>query len=298
MTNLKNRIITSLVFFILGSLVQPFVFAVDPMSITVVDFTGNSGDTVEAVIMVDPAENIGSLDLSLGYDPQILFFVDVLHGFLTEESIVEYNHDDGLIHLIIIDADGFSGSGPLLKVHFKVIGTPGDSSDLVLTDVEANDATTYVDKIIELSNGVFTIENKVPKSISCTLSSNVISLGDSVHISGQASHLTEGDKVTIVLTDPNRSQLEILASVGQDGAFSKDFTPGIEGIWNLVVLNETENVSSSELEFTVEGEQSGGIPGYGLVSVIIGLASGTCLGVYSRRVRSFTRYNTCVRARG
>jgi hypothetical protein len=270
---MKSRISTALILIFLGSLLCSFVFAVTPMIVSVNDFIGRSGGTVEAVIEVESADNIGSMDLSLEYDPQILVIVDVLQGFLTRDSIVEYSPDDGFVRILINDVDGFSGSGSILSVQFTVTGTNGDSCELVLMDVEANDASSFVDKIIESVSGFFQVEEVVLGLISCSVSPTSVHVEEEVVFSGSITPVLEDVEIIISLTDPNDGVHEFSTRTDASGSYSSEYSPKVEGDWTATASwkDSVNTVSSSSTGFTVEATQSGGIPGYSLESIILGV---------------------------
>ena len=243
------------------------------MIVTNNDFTGSNGETVEAVITVESADNVGSMDLTFGYDPQILFFEDVLKGSLTEDSIVEFNPNDGFIRILINDVNGFSGSGSILRILFMVNGTSGESCDLVLMDMEANDASSYVDKLIESVPGVFHVEDSVPRSITCEVSPSKVTVDESVLLSGEIIPALDGVGITLTLTNPNGAKSEVITSSDENGVYSGTYSPDIEGNWNVEAswTDSLTTITSSSKGITVEPNLSGGIPGYTAGSVIVGL---------------------------
>lgn len=131
-------------------------------SIEVSDINGNQGDVVEVPINVTEASNIGSLDIVLSYDPDVLIAQDVSRGELTSNSLLQSNTDNpGIIAIGIADSDGINGEGSIAIISFDVLGQSGDSSPLTIESVDANDANTFVDIPITPANGSFIVGDEV-----------------------------------------------------------------------------------------------------------------------------------------
>ena len=80
----------------------------------------------------------------------------VTPGTLTEESLLESSAGTpGLLWVGIIDAVGISEDGPAAVVTFKVIESSDSDTLLILQNVVAYDAASYLDIIVEASPGSF-----------------------------------------------------------------------------------------------------------------------------------------------
>jgi hypothetical protein len=101
-------------------------------------------------------EQVGNLDLTLTYDPNVLEAIDVIGGSLTLDSIMEYNITPGNIKIALADGKGFLGDGSIIYVRFNVIGNQGQTSPLNITKVNANGAS-YKVILLEGNNGLFNV---------------------------------------------------------------------------------------------------------------------------------------------
>ena len=100
------------------------------------------------------AVNLGSLEFVLAYDPDVLEVTTVETGNLTEESLLESSAGTpGLLWVGIIDAVGISEDGLAAVVTFRVIESSDSDSSLILQNVVAYDAASYLDIIVEASPG-------------------------------------------------------------------------------------------------------------------------------------------------
>ncbi len=102
------------------------------------------------------ADNLGSLEFVLAYEPDVLEVIDVQPGPLAEQALLEFSTaTPGILWAGMIDSDGISGDGPAAIVTFRVIEGGGSSSRLGLQNVVAYDATSLLDIIVEASAGSF-----------------------------------------------------------------------------------------------------------------------------------------------
>lgn len=107
-------------------------------------------------IILAGAANLGSLEFVLAYDPDVVEVTSVETGTLTEESLLESSAGTpGLLWVGIIDAVGISEDGPAAVVTFKVIESSDSDTLLILQNVVAYDAASYLDIIVEASPGSF-----------------------------------------------------------------------------------------------------------------------------------------------
>ena len=109
------------------------------------------------------AVNLGSLEFVLAYDPDVLEVTTVETGNLTEESLLESSAGTpGLLWVGIIDAVGISEDGLAAVVTFRVIESSDSDSSLILQNVVAYNAASYLDIIVEASPGsLSTIDGSV-----------------------------------------------------------------------------------------------------------------------------------------
>lgn len=116
-----------------------------------------TGD-ISVPIIVEDSKNIGSIDIVLTYDPSVLEITDTLTGELAQDAMMEYNADNpGRVNIGIIDTDGISGDGTLVIIGFNVVDKTG-TSQLTLEAVKTNDASSLIDVINKITDGVYQAE--------------------------------------------------------------------------------------------------------------------------------------------
>ena len=105
-------------------------------TVSVSDTTGAKGSTVEVLINLEGASEVGSMDIVLTYDANILSAVDVEAGALGKNALIESNTaNDGAVIIALADSSGINGDGAVAIVAFEVIGDVGTTSYLTLEEV-------------------------------------------------------------------------------------------------------------------------------------------------------------------
>ena len=100
------------------------------------------GGAVQVPIMLDNAQNVGSLGFQLSYDPAVVQVVNVPKGaLLAPASFTSNTQQPGLIIFGFATTQAVSGDGSAAIVEFKAVGAQGSSSALTLSQVEATDAS-------------------------------------------------------------------------------------------------------------------------------------------------------------
>ena len=132
--------------------------------VSVPDITANSGDQIDVPINIENATNVGAVDIVLNYNAKVLSAISVTSGSLTKGASLAYNiNENGSIAISLASPYGFTGTGSIATLNFKVIGNNGDISHLILSNVELSDATTY-DKIqVTTKDGSVTVESITPQ---------------------------------------------------------------------------------------------------------------------------------------
>ena len=114
-------------------------------------------ESIEIAVSVAGADNVGSLEFVLGFEPTVLAVMEVVPGGLSSNAILEFNSNiPGRVWAGLVDLDGMTGDGPVAVITFRVLGDSAADSSLTLTNVSAYDATTLVDIVALTSAGKFT----------------------------------------------------------------------------------------------------------------------------------------------
>jgi len=102
-------------------------------SIYVDDRTMNPGQEVVIPIMMCNANDIANMDLSVGYDSSALQFKDAVKGSLNSNVLFESNNVGSTVKIAFAGKSGFSGSGSIAVLTFRVTGQNGATSPITVT---------------------------------------------------------------------------------------------------------------------------------------------------------------------
>jgi hypothetical protein len=102
--------------------------------------SGAQGSTVQVPLSIDGAMEIGSMDLTLQYDPEIAQAIGVDSGTLAKNSYLESNTGTpGTLKIALADSGGISGSGPVVIITFLLKGGVESSTALTIEEVALHD---------------------------------------------------------------------------------------------------------------------------------------------------------------
>ncbi len=120
---------------------------------------------ISVPILATRANNVGSLEFVLVYDPAKLELAQVERGLLSGDALIDSSSPGpGLLWAGIIDINGMDGSGPVAVVKFKVRDNVGGTMPLSLESISAYDANTLVDILTTTTPGKFTGAGLTPLS--------------------------------------------------------------------------------------------------------------------------------------
>ena len=148
-------------------LVMLLVFPASGAIVQIDDQSGKTGDEVQVPINISGAPAIGAIDIGLSYDANILSVINVSKGaitfdalMVTESTIIDgnissendetvLNHGaiagdttEGRVNISAISTNGFDGNGSIVIVTFRVKGTSDTITQLILSNVSANETAT------------------------------------------------------------------------------------------------------------------------------------------------------------
>jgi hypothetical protein len=128
----------------------------------------------------------------------------------------------------------------------------GSSSGSYLVDLIATDSLTNSG---EDENVVTFIVTKITSTISCSVSQDSLTLGNSLTVSGSISSEISGKTVTLTYTKPDSSTF-IRTSTTNPGDYSDTHTPDADGSWSVTASWDGDSThdgsSSSLMSFTVK----------------------------------------------
>ena len=109
-------------------------------------------------ILATRADNVGSLEFVLVYDPAKVEPDQVERGLLSEHALIDSSSPSpGRLWTGIIDINGMTGSGPVAVAKFKVRDDIDGNMPLSLESIAAYDANTLVDIVTKTTPGKFNI---------------------------------------------------------------------------------------------------------------------------------------------
>jgi len=135
----------------------PAVLA-DQLAVSIGDATAAPGSTVTVPVSVSGAQNLGSLDIAIAYDPGVLTVVSVDEGSLGNGLFVSNTDRPGVATVSIADPSGINGNGPVANLKFTVNGAAGTSSKLTITNMLAYDLKTHQAISADSSDGSVTVK--------------------------------------------------------------------------------------------------------------------------------------------
>lgn len=120
---------------------------------------------ISVPVLATRANNVGSLEFVLVYDPAKLELAQVERGLLSGDALIDSSSPGpGRLWAGIIDINGMDGSGPVAVVKFKVRDNVGGTMPLSLESISAYDANTLVDILTTTTPGKFTGAGLTPLS--------------------------------------------------------------------------------------------------------------------------------------
>ncbi len=124
-----------------------------------------SAELISVPILATRADNVGSLEFVLVYDPAKVELAQVERGLLSGDALIDSSTPSpGRLWAGIIDINGMTGSGPVAVVKFKVRDDVGGTMPLSLESIAAYDANTLVDIVTGTTPGVFNVSEANPLS--------------------------------------------------------------------------------------------------------------------------------------
>lgn len=117
-------------------------------------------ETISVPINIQDAPNLGSLQVELLYDSNLLTATAVKSDTMASNAMIESNlGSKGRVIIGVVDAAGINGQGPLVDVTFKVIGKSG-SCPITLQKITAHEAANLTDIQFKTTDGSVTLGNK------------------------------------------------------------------------------------------------------------------------------------------
>ncbi|MDD5188248.1 MAG: cohesin domain-containing protein [Methanoregula sp.] len=155
----------------------------------------NPGDRFEIPVTCTDAVGIGSMNLKVAYDPQVVTVTGVKKGTLTSSSILDYHVESGTVVIALVDLNGFSGTGTIATLDGTATSGTGSISALQVNEVAVNNISTLAPVSVDVNNGQLTIGNPAPGTASS-------GTGSSSSDSGYEPPLPTGTTIPVGSTAP------------------------------------------------------------------------------------------------
>jgi len=108
-------------------------------------------------IILEGATDVGSMDMVLKYDPDVLRAVAVEAGKLGKNALIEANTArEGEVIIALADSSGINGDGAAAIISFEVLEDTGSTSPLTLETVSVSN-TELVEVITTTESGTFSV---------------------------------------------------------------------------------------------------------------------------------------------
>lgn len=126
------------------------------------DTQGTIGDTATIYINATGADGVGYIMLDVLYDPSIINASDVTVESLATDSVPEFDIDNELgdVMIVLTNPNGITGSGPLAKINYNVVGSGSSALDISVyegdvLDIYDNDifVNNTINSIFKVGNG-------------------------------------------------------------------------------------------------------------------------------------------------
>ena len=163
--------------------------------------SGNCGAMVDIPINVSSTSNIGAMDVSLTYNPDVVNVTGVVvNGTLIAATDLIANHTatSGIVNISVASLYGINGTGSIAVIQFHIEGSNGETSPLTLSRAEAYDldapifdvngnCTGYVELDVTTDNATFTVGVGLPQDGDIN-GNGKVTLADAIYL---AKHVAE-----------------------------------------------------------------------------------------------------------
>jgi hypothetical protein len=124
--------------------------------------TGTNGQDIFVTIEATSMSNVGSLQLNIVYDKNVITASTATTGGMTSGSLFASNIDNvaGKVNLGWVSTTGMSGTGTLVTIKFHVVGNRGANSPLNIKLVDITDPKSgHVTTRPKITNGIFNVKD-------------------------------------------------------------------------------------------------------------------------------------------
>ena len=168
--------------------------AFDTLTVSVSNVSGEYGGNVHIPVTISYTKensSIGSMDVVLKYNSDVLTIINVSSGNLTANSSIAANMDTpGAVKIALADSAGVNGSDSVIMLNVDVVGLPGASSQLILDNVAVNEFNTHMKLPVIVQNGVVTVNESGFGVIHAAIGTFTGNYGDVIQVPVNISYNT------------------------------------------------------------------------------------------------------------
>lgn len=160
----KMRQINPVKMLLFGAVLLCFISPACAASLTVsiADAGAVPGNILTIPIVLQGADNIGSMDIVLAYDSSVLQATGVEAGDLGKNAFIESGTDTpGKVVIALADASGINGDGSIVFVSFLMKGDTGSSSPLTFEELSVHNLD-LVEVLPTVRDGSLTVSEPSP----------------------------------------------------------------------------------------------------------------------------------------
>jgi len=132
---------------------------ISSVSFSIGDINTKKNQKIKVPVLVENANNIGAISLSIDFDPSVVNLTDIQKGDMIQSSIFYTNSSTGNIKIEIISPDGIYGNGTIAFTEFHILEGMKNETYLRLSDVVATDFETFDNIPYHTKNSTVYIEN-------------------------------------------------------------------------------------------------------------------------------------------
>jgi len=151
----KNLVLSLVMFAMIGITITAGIALAEQVQVAISDASGNYESIVDIPITITSADDVGSLDMVITYDPALLQVDSVSKGELNKGILSSNTNTEGILSIGLVDQNGISDDGEIAVVSFTVVNTTGNSP-LIVESLDVYDVNGLeIDASAE--SGTFTV---------------------------------------------------------------------------------------------------------------------------------------------
>lgn len=107
-------------------------------------------------IIVSSTKDLGAVDFKVSYDAKVLKFKSAELGKVSKNGMIDFKDGDGVVLISLVDTEGISKDGEIVKLNFDVLAKNESNSKLTLQAKAFG--TDLKDIQVQTKDGLVTIE--------------------------------------------------------------------------------------------------------------------------------------------